>query len=299
MDWLTNIKSFIDVVNYQSFTVAAEKRHSSPAVISRRVAWLEQQLNITLLHRTTRSLQLTEEGKQFYNKGKQWLAYLTEITLQLQNQQQVLQGPLHITLPVSFSETKLSSELIAEFAAQHPHIELTLDFSNHNYDLLEHEIDIAFRTSKYLGPEYASKQIATLKVGIYGSPKYFSIREFPQEPSDLVQHNCLVHQHIGYTDWEFQHGKKVQIAGNIKSNATHVLLKFAKQGLGLIRTLDCYVAEAIAEKSLQPILEEHWQTMDLYLVYKEKPVQSLRVQTFVDFMQRYDLKKYLIFTENN
>ncbi|CAN5430191.1 LysR family transcriptional regulator [soil metagenome] len=293
MDWLTNIKSFIDVADYQSFTQAATERHSSPAVLSRRVAWLEDRLGVTLMQRTTRSLQLTEEGHQFYAKGKQWLAYLNEITLLLQNQQQVLKGPIHITMPYSFGETKLVSELMAKFAVENPHIEFNLNFSNVTYDLIKHDIDIAFRALPYHGAGYTSIIIATVQLGIYGSPVYFSTHGVPKKIPDLTEHNCMLHQEIGYAEWEFQGGKKIYVSGNIKTNSTRALINFCRQGVGLIRMLDCYVNSDVAVNTLQPVLEKRWQTMNLYLVYKDRPTIPHRVQIFIDYIKTQFSLSYL------
>jgi LysR family transcriptional regulator, transcriptional activator for dmlA len=293
MDWLTNLKSFIDVVDHQSFTQAAEKRYSSPAVLSRRVTWLEDRLGVVLMQRTTRSLQLTEEGKLFYNRGKQWLAHLNEITLHLQNQQKILQGPLHITMPYSFSETALVSKLIADFATQNPQIELTLDFSNQTHDLIENNIDIALRAVPYYGANYISTKIATLKLGVYGSPKYFIKHAAPKILSDLTKHHCLLHQQMGYNEWEFKDAKKILVAGNIKSNATAALIEFARKGLGLVRTLDCYVTKDVNAKTLQPILKTHWPELPLYLVHKDLTTAPLRVKAFVEFIKKFSLTEYL------
>lgn len=296
MDWLTNIKSFIDVANYQSFTKAAEKRYSSPAVLSRRIAWLEEELGVSLMQRTTRSLQLTEEGKQFYIKGKQWLAHLGEITLQLQNQQQVVQGPLHITMPYAFGETKLTSELIAKFAAEQPNIELILNFTNQNLDLIENSIDIAFRASPFEGKDYSSLKLTTIKLGVYASSNYLRNHPPIKTLNDITSHNCLLHHQIGYTEWEFKAGKKILVSGNLKSNASRALIEFAKQDLGLVRTLDCYVKKDVKAKTLQPILESQWHEIHLYLISKDKPTAALRVQAFVDFMKNYSLSEYLVYS---
>lgn len=296
MDWLTNIQTFIDVVDYQSFTKAADKRFSSPAVFSRRIVWLEEQLGVTLMQRTTRSLQLTEEGRQLYTKGKQWLTHLDEITQQLQNQQQVLKGPLYVTMPYSFADTKIVSTLIAEFASQHPQIELTLNFTNETLDLIKEDVDVALRAVPYQGVGYTSYKIASIGLGVYGSPTYFKKHGIPKNLRELSQHNCLLHTTIGHAEWEFLHGEKVLVSGNLKMNATRALIQFAIQGQGLIYTLDCYVTPYIANKQLQPILQKKWQMLNLYLVYKNKPNIPQRVHTFVEYMQQHNLISYMVTT---
>lgn len=287
MDWLSNIKSFIDVIDHQSFTKAAEKRYASPAAISRRISWLEDHLGVKLIERTTRTLQLTEEGKYFYEKGKQLIANLNDITTQLQTQKQIIKGPLKITMPYSFNETQLVKTIISDFIATHTQIDLILDLSNKLSDLINEEIDVAFRTHSYTSPGYASEKIALLNIGVYASPDYLKKHGIPKKISDLANHNCLLHYHMGFIDWEFKNHQKQIVNGNIKSNATKVLIEYAKKGLGVVRTLDNYVNVEIKNKTLIPILQNYWpDPLSLYLVYRMQPTTPLRVKTFVDYIQQ-------------
>ncbi len=288
MDWLSNIKSFIDVIDHQSFTKAAEKRFASPAAISRRITWLEDHLGVTLIQRTTRTLQLTEEGKFFYEKGKQLIANLNEITTQLQTQKQAVKGPLKITMPFSFSETKLVSKIIGEFIATYPEIDLILDLSNKNVDLVNEEVDVAFRTSEHMGTGYKSEKIDVLKLGIYASPAYLKTNGIPKKINDLIHHNCLLHYHMGYIDWEFKNHQKQIVTGNIQSNATKVLIEYAKNNLGIVRTLENYVIDEIKNKTLIPLLQNLWpDPLSLFLVYRTYPTTALRIKVFIEYIKKH------------
>lgn len=287
MDWLSNIKSFIDVIDHQSFTKAAEKRYASPAAISRRISWLEDRLGVKLIERTTRTLQLTEEGKYFYEKGKQLIANLNDITTQLQTQKQIVKGPLKITMPYSFSESKLVKTIISEFIATHTQVDLILDLSNKLTDLINEEIDIAFRASPDTTTGYTSEKISLLNLGIYASPEYLEKHGIPKKISELSNHNCLLHYHMGFIEWEFKNHQKQIVNGNIKSNATKVLIEYAKNGLGIVRTLDNYVNDEIKNKILIPILQNFWpEPLPLYLIYRTQPTTPLRVKAFVEYIQR-------------
>lgn len=288
MDWLSNIKSFIDVIDHQSFSKAAEKRYASPAAISRRITWLEDRLGVKLIQRTTRTLQLTEEGKYFYEKGKQLIANLNDITTQLQTQKQVVKGPLKITMPYSFSETKLVNKIISDFITSYAQIDLTLDLSNKIVDLINEEIDVAFRTSDYAITGYVSEKITLLKLGIYASPAYLNKNGTPKKLTDLINHNCLLHYHMGYIDWEFKNHQKQIVHGNIKSNATKVLIEYAKNGLGLVRTLENYVGDELKNRTLIPVLQNLWpEPLSLYMVYRTQPTIPLRVITFIDYIKKH------------
>lgn len=296
MDWLTNIKSFIEIVEQRSFTKAAEKRYSSPAAMSRRVTWLEDQLGLRLIERTTRTLQLTDEGKYFYEKARQLVADLFELTNQLQAQKKILKGPLKITMPYSFSETVIVRKVINDFIQQYPDIELSLDFSNQNRDLITDNIDVAFRAAPYQGNGFQSIKIAELKIGIFAAPKYLKKQGIPKKISDLSQHNCLLHENIGLTTWEFKQSRIQTVQGNIKSNSSRALIELAKCGLGLVRIMECYVLGEMKQKALIPILEKEWpKARDLYLIYKEGSAIPLRIKAFVDHVKSKAFNEYLTF----
>lgn len=284
MDWVTNSKSFIDVVDSNSFTKAAEKRFTSPAGISRRITWLEDHLGVTLLARTTRTLQLTEEGRFFYEKSKQLLASLEEITQQLQTRRQVLKGSIKITLPISFGGFAEIVNLFKAFLAHHPDIELNLDFSNQNHDLLAEEIDLAFRAGLYVHKAYVSRKITSLQMGIFATVEYLAKKGTPQAVAELVEHNCLQHQYIAYSEWEFKNQQKVAVTGNIRANASQPLIELGKAGLGIIRTLTLYVEDDLKNNTLQPVLTDHWpDPLDIYLIYRTGVTIPTRITAFAEF----------------
>lgn len=287
MDWITSIKSFITVVDMNSFTKAAEKRFTSPAGISRHINWLEEHLKVPLLIRTTRSLQLTEEGKFFYQKAKLLLADLDETIQTLQKQQKILRGPLKITLPTSFGGFSPIIKLLYEFSAQYPDIEMNLDFSNQVRDLLAEGIDIAFRLAALTDSNYSSVELLSLQPGLFAAPSYLAKRGMPQSIEDLAQHNCIQHQYIGHMQWGFKQQQKVIVSGNVQSNVGQPLVELAKAGLGVIRTLESYVADEVKNNLLQPLLKEEWpEALMIYLVYRSDMNTPLRVKAFADFAKK-------------
>ena len=284
MDWITAMQTFISVVDANSFNKAAEKLLTSPAGVSRQVSWLETQLNVTLLFRTTRVLHLTEEGKLFYQKSKQFIANLNEITQSFEKNQKTLSGPLKITLPISFGGLELIIQLINEFSKTYPDIEINLYFSNRVQDLIQEEIDIAFRSKPYEGNNYFSVKILTLQLGIFAAPSYLTKKGVPKSIHELTNHNCLSHHHIGNLEWEFKDQEKISITGNIQSNAGQPLIELAKLGHGIIRTFKIYIQQELKTNILQPILKKSWpDAVDIYLLVRSDLNTPLRVKTFADF----------------
>lgn len=284
MDWITSMQTFICVIDANSFNKAAEKLLTSPAGVSRQVSWLETKLNVTLLSRTTRALHLTEEGRFFYQKSKQLLANLDEITQSLQKNQKTLSGPIKITLPISFGELAPIIQLINEFSTAYSNIEINLDFSNRVQDLINEEIDIAFRSKPYEGNNYFSVKILTLQLGVFAAPSYLAKKGVPKNINELTNHNCLSHHHIGNLEWEFKNQKKISVKGNIQSNAGQPLIELAKLGHGVIRTFEIYIHNELKKNILQPILKKSWpDAVDIYLLVRSDLNTPLRVKTFADF----------------
>ncbi|MDR3490424.1 MAG: LysR substrate-binding domain-containing protein [Gammaproteobacteria bacterium] len=285
MDWITNIKSFIDVVDTNSFSKAADKRYSSAATISRRITWLEDQVGVQLLARTTRSLKLTEEGKFFYEKCKIILDNLNVISQGLR-QEQALAGTIKITMPISFEKNSFLLDVFQAFLEIYPQVKLDLNFSNDRCDLLANDFDIAFRAAKDKVAGYHSEELMKLNLGIYASPAYLLKNGIPKTLKNLEHHNCLVNQHLGHVEWEFKNGVRKKIAGNVKSNSTPSLVNLAIKGLGIVRTLEHFAVDALERNQLQPVLDSMWPApLTIYLVYRSDSAAPKRVQKFVEFIK--------------
>jgi DNA-binding transcriptional LysR family regulator len=144
MDKFEDLQAFVAVVEAGSFTAAAERLDTAKSAISRRISALEERLGVQLLQRTTRTLNLTETGRSFYERSARILSDLDEAESAVQQQHGDLRGTLRIALPLSFGVRHMCKP-IAAFARMHQGLRFDLDLNDRRIDLIEEGIDLAVR----------------------------------------------------------------------------------------------------------------------------------------------------------
>ncbi|MBT8440191.1 MAG: LysR family transcriptional regulator, partial [Gammaproteobacteria bacterium] len=160
MDKFAALKAFTAVIETGSFQSAAERLGITKSVISRRVSQFEQSLQCRLLHRTTRRLSLTDEGRQFYQRAVQILSDLEDAELETTHKSMDVRGRLKLAAPLSFGLLHLS-ETINQFLIQHPAIELELDLNDRNINLVEDGFDMAVRIGLLEDSTLVAKRIGS------------------------------------------------------------------------------------------------------------------------------------------
>src|SRR3990167_1091409 len=141
--------SFVAVVKAGNFSVAAKNIGVSKAQLSRHVSRLEKLLGVQLLYRTTRSLALTEQGKQFYTSCQGIDEQYNEAVNTLKRDFSGMQGTLKVTAPIDFG-IEFLPPIIHQFIKNNPNMNISLSLSNKNEDLLEKNYDLAIRIANKL-----------------------------------------------------------------------------------------------------------------------------------------------------
>ncbi|MDO6762771.1 LysR family transcriptional regulator [Agarivorans sp. 1_MG-2023] len=282
------VLDFVTVVEEGSFTAAAEKLVSSKASISQRVSDLETRLGVQLLYRSTRKLRLTEAGERYYQSCQQGLELLEDGALAAQQLQHHLQGKVVInSLGGIFAEQWLAPALMA-FRQEHPNIDIELDLSSQREDLLSSPFDIVFRMGALPNSNLQVRILSQMNTYVVASPSYFERYGKPKHPDELKQHQCVCGT---VSQWPFvQREQKLMttVSGPFSCPNGHVLKQAALQGLGLIRTHEMYLREALAEGSLEAVLQD-WQELSqpLWMVFPPARFRSKRVSMLADWLVAY------------
>lgn len=197
------MSSFVAVVDAGSFVGAAQATGFTKAAISRHVADLEKRLEVRLLHRTTRRLSLSEEGRLFYARARELLAGIAEAESELTARHGEASGLLRITAPLTFGVLHLAP-LWARFAQAHPKVSLDITLSDRVVDLVEEGYDLAVRISTLASSTLVSRTLGTTRMILCASPAYLAAHGAPGRVADLARHAVL-----GYSywpdDWQFVH----------------------------------------------------------------------------------------------
>lgn len=291
--------AFVKVVQEGSFTAAAKALKTPKTKISRKVQDLERRLGAQLLHRTTRTLRLTEAGAIYFQRCETLVKDIEDAENAVSELQQHPRGWLKITAPHWFG-TRLLTPVLSEFQKIHPEVFPQLFLGHEVTDIIARDIDVAFRI--WDGPLPASsaltaRKLGTLPMGIYAAPSYIEQWGNPEHPSELEKHACLVTQL--YFDrpvpaWSLtRDGTRADFAVRpvVVAGDPEALYGFLLAGNGLQLTNHMRVKADVAVGRLVRVLPE-WSGPEfvLYALRAGGRVQPPKLKAFLDFLgPRLDL----------
>lgn len=288
MDTVAGMKTLIAVVDAGSFTGAAERLGMSTALASKYVGQLEKRLGVRLLHRTTRSLNLTEIGQVYVERCRNLLNDFDELEAAVQDRQSAPRGGLIITAPTTFGEMYLTPAL-ARFMAGYPEITVELRLTDRFVGLAEEGVDLAIRIAELEDSSLIARHLAPARVVACAAPAYLERFGEPARPEDLTDHNCIVDTNFRISGgWPFLiDGKRITISvsGRFSVNSAQAAraMVVAGAGIGLVPTYA--IGEDIKNGRIVPLLMSH-EALDLsvYAVYLPNRHLTAKVRAFIDFM---------------
>ncbi|MEM5548603.1 LysR family transcriptional regulator [Pseudoalteromonas fuliginea] len=282
-----DLETFITVVDCGSFSGAANLLDQQVAKVSRAVSRLENTLKCTLLNRTTRRLELTEEGHTFIKYAREGLNTLYTGEEAIKLLKQAPSGKLRIDAASPFVLHQLTP-LIGEFAKQYPHI--TLDITSHDsiIDLLEHKTDLAIRIGDLKDSNLHARKLGHSKLRIVASPEYLKSNPKINAINDLTSHKL-----IGFTDspklnsWPLIQPLKLSYSLSASSGETVRQLCLVGQGIALLS--DFMIGNDINEKRLIELLPNAVMRPNnreiIQAVYYKNSAVSSRIVAFLDFIK--------------
>lgn len=282
-----DLEMFLTVVDSGSFSAAANLLDQQVAKVSRAVSRLENTLQCTLLNRTTRRLELTEEGHTFIKYARDGLNTLQTGEEAIKLLKQAPSGKLRIDAASPFVLHQLVP-LIAEFNTQYPHI--TLDITSHDsiIDLLEHKTDLAIRIGELKDSNLHAKKLGVSKLHLVASPSYLKNTPTISHTSDLTQHKL-----IGFTDspklnnWPLKSPTALNFGLTASSGETVRQLCLANQGVALLSHF--MIGGDLKSGKLIEILPGSISTPNnreiVQAVYYKNSAVSSRIMAFLDFIK--------------
>ncbi len=282
-----DLEILLAVVDSGGFSAAAELLGIQVARASRAVTRLEQQLATTLLNRTTRRIELTEEGRLFIVQVREGLAQLEGAEEQLRLCHQAPAGTLHIDAASPFVLHQLVPH-IAAFHERYPQIRLNLSSSDGIIDLLEKRTDVAIRIGELQDSSLHARFLGRSRLHLVASPAYLAVQPPPQEPAELARHHC-----IGFTTpaslnlWPV--GPGVRISPALSASSGEVIRQLCLAGQGIACLSRFVIADDLAAGRLIPLLDDQMQSPhareQVQAVYYRNTALSARITAFLDFIQ--------------
>jgi DNA-binding transcriptional LysR family regulator len=291
MDKLTSMKVFSMVAKLRSFSAAAEKLKISRAMASKHVQYLENNLGVRLLNRTTRHLSLTEVGTSYQERVNVILADIDDADLAITQLSSEPRGILKIMAPPSFGAFHLA-RVITSYNNIYPEVSIELILTDRHPDLVEEGMDMAFHVGPMHDSSLVARKLATARMVVCGSPEFLDKKGPPKTPADLDNYNCLLFTpRIPINEWQFTiNGKEKSqhITGTFRSNVGDALRVAAIKGAGLVQLPTYMVGLDIKSGRLLPVLGVFEPAeKPIYAIYSHRKYLSAKIRTFVDFI--YDL----------
>ena len=281
---------FARVVEVGGFSAAARALRMTPSAISKLVERLETRLGARLVNRSTRRLQLTPEGRSFYDGSIRLLADMDEVE-QSVAEAKAPGGKIRVSVNIPVGRLLLLP-IVPAFLEAYPKLSLEISITDQVIDLLEQRTDVALRS----GQSSALSQLIARKLGaarmiIVGSPDYFARCGVPRTPGDLARHNRLGFNYARMAKgWPFIDGgmeRTIPPSGNVQVSDGDALRALAINGVGLVRLASFIVKDDIAANRLVPVLEEFnpGDIDELHAIYLgQGGLLPIRIRVFLDFL---------------
>lgn len=290
-DLLPCMSTFVAVVDAGGFAAAARRLGMTRSAVSKQVARLEEEWGVQLLRRTTRSLSLTEPGRQAYEHASQ-IPRLAELAEEAAST--LSRGPrgrLRLTASVAFGQHCLVP-LLPAFRELHPHVEVELHLLDRMVDLVEEGFDVAIRLSERLPEGAVAKRLGEIRYQLCASPELPGVDKV-FKPADLDELPALrLAGRRAKEPWILSRGEeqeRVSPAGPVSANTSDALLSFAAAGLGVALLPDFVCAAAIARGELVALLPG-WSAKGPFgdAIWALRPERRAlpKVAAFIDFMAR-------------
>lgn len=271
-----------------SLIEAADLLNLPKSTVSRRLQALEDELNIKLFHRQSRSMTLTSAGSHFYQRSLNILAQLDETLFEMTNDDAEISGHLRIQMfPIHSMNVLMRA--IFRFMDLHPKLTVEVINSAESVDMVKNNLDVAFVVEPALDTlDLVVRPIFTTDLRFYASPQYLAEHGTPQTPQEIESHNvALFRLSNGKIFNELWIGEEqaVRVRGNFCSNSVQVAVEFALQGRGIVYAPTEVVSEYVTTGQLVTLLPEiDPHSGECYLAYPSRRYVSLASRRFIDFI---------------
>lgn len=290
MDRIEAMRVFVTALDEGSLAAAARKLGRSPAAVSRAIAFLEHHVGAELLHRTTRSIKLSEAGERYAAACRRVLIDLEEADLCAAGERAAPRGTLTITAP-PISGEEILRPVIDAYLDANPAVSVNLILIDRYGNLVEEGIDVALRVA-----HLPDSSLVAVRVGgdvrrvVVASPRYLAGHPRIVEPADLTKHRIITTTHFGHDAWVFPPAPGGSVARSIHFkprlvvNSVRAALASAIEAHGVTRLYTYHVAERVQEGSLEIVLRDAEPApLPVHLITPQGRTLAPKVRTFLDF----------------
>lgn len=291
MDLYAAMRVFVRVAEAHSFSSVARELNLGQSTVSKHISTLEAHLGARLINRTTRSLSLTEEGRQYYERSREILDALAEAETTIAAGSASPSGLVRIGCPATFGRLMVAPRL-ARLLSRYSQLRIELVMSDAFVDLVEEGLDLAVRIGVLADQTLIARRVSVTDRAVFGSPAYFAARGRPGTPNDLRDHNCIVYTHLGADhrghEWRFRGPSRsfnIRVRGNFLANSAEAIREAVLCGIGIaIAPTWMFHNEAAAGLVTAVLGDYELEPLPIHLVYSSRRLISAKVRAVSDFL---------------
>ena len=288
MDRLQTMTVFVTVAEEAGFAPAARRLNMSPPSVTRAISELEERLNARLLHRTTRSVTLTEAGERYVSDCRRLLMEIEEADRHAAGVHAAPKGTVSLTAPVMFGRLVVTP-ILFDLLNRYPDIEVTTMFLDRVVHMVDEGIDVAVRIASLPDSSLTAVRVGEVRRVLCATPDYLALHGRPRTPSDLAGHRFV--DHVNMTpggEWHFErNGKTESFRPNsrLRMNNADASIMAAVAGQGITRVLSYQVRAQVDAGILEIVLEDYEPPpVPVHIVHKEASQTSARIRAMVDHL---------------
>ncbi|WP_148254416.1 LysR family transcriptional regulator [Aidingimonas lacisalsi] len=291
MATLDALKVFVDVVRSGSFTGAARRLGISKSLASKRVASLEDELGVSLLNRSTRSLHLTEAGQIYYEHGLRICEELSAAEAQVQSVTARPRGQLKVSAQVSFGFMYLAAPT-TEFMRRYPDVAVEILLEDQRFEPIDEAVDLAIRMGPLPPSSMVSRPLCKVVYGVYAAPDYLARVNYPLHPQDIATYDTIFYGNYDLgAHWRFSlDGQPLDVEPHSRLVINNLLgvVEAAKAGFGLAYLPTFAARSAVASGELVPLLQPYWNEHGSMLVlFRSRKYLPDKTRTYLDFITEW------------
>jgi DNA-binding transcriptional LysR family regulator len=289
---LADLTAFVAIADRLSFRAAASQLGVTPSALSHAMRQLEERLGVRLLHRTTRSVSLTDAGRRLLDRLRPAIDQIADAIENLNQERQRPMGRLRI-YATHMAAVTVVAPIWWRFLSTYPEVHLELAVSEAPLDIVAKGFDAGIGPHDRAPADMIAVRVTgAMKIAVVGAPTYFARQPPPRTPEDLARHSCVQYRRAAEGDvyaWPFERNRKtrrISVDGRVMVNDPDLAIRAAVDGLGIAYTLEAMSEPFLRSGQLVRVLEDWSPSFEgLYLYYPGHRQVPAALRAFIDMIR--------------
>jgi DNA-binding transcriptional LysR family regulator len=290
---LADLTAFAAVAERLSFRAAASQLGVTPSALSHSMRQLEERLSVRLLHRTTRSVSLTDAGRRLLDRLRPAIEQIAGALEDLNQERQRPMGRLRI-YAVHLAAAAVIAPIWKRFLSTYPEVQLELAADEATIDIVSKGFDAGIGSRERIPADMIAVRVSgPMKIAVVGAPTYFSRRPPPRTPDDLARHSCVQYRQAFDGDvfmWRFERNgksrRRVSVDGRVMVNDIDLAVRAAVDGLGIAYTVEAVAEPFLRSGQLVRVLQDWSPSFEgLYLYYPGHRQVPAALRALIDLIR--------------